>query len=102
MAICKDKMLTEMKIRGYSERTQATYLGCMLRFVKHFMISPDKLTLDNINEYQSYLVNEKKVSFTIFNQSVCAIRFFYNRVLRCNWSIEQIPYQKKDLLCLPS
>ena len=37
MAIFKDKMITEMRIRGLSERTQAVYLDCMKRFIKHSM-----------------------------------------------------------------
>ena len=98
MAIFKEKMITEMKIRGLSKKTQHLYADCMLKFVKHFMIPPDKLTLDHINQYQSHLVNVKNASWTVFNQSVCAIRFFYNKVLKCNWSIEHIPYQKKDSL----
>ena len=35
MAIFKDKMITEMRIRGLTERTQAVYLDCM----KHLTIA---------------------------------------------------------------
>jgi integrase/recombinase XerD len=100
MAIFKDKMITEMRIRGLTERTQAVYADCMKRFVKHVMIPPDKITPQHIHQYQSFLVNVKKVSWCFFNQSVCAIRFFYNKVLKYNWLIEHIPFQKKDFLCL--
>ncbi len=90
----RDMMANELKIRGYSPKTRKT-VRCMKNFVKFHMKSPDKLGLVEIKAYQVYLVNEKKVSWTVFNQSVCSIRFFYKKILLKEWDVKHIPYQKK-------
>jgi integrase/recombinase XerD len=90
------RMGDELAIRGYSKKTTEVYLYCMRRMVKFFMKSPDTLGTEDIFAYQSHLVNSN-VSWCTFNQSVCAMRFFYNRVLKKNWLIEHIPFQKKEL-----
>jgi len=95
MGILKEKMIASLKIRGYSERTQKIYIEQMIRFVRYFNISPDKLTKEHIFEYQRFLI-DSDVSWTIFNQSVCSIRFFYNKVIGNYWIIQHIPFKKKD------
>jgi len=44
MGIIKEKMIQDLEIRGFSERTQDTYLMCIKQFVKYYMKSPDLLT----------------------------------------------------------
>ncbi len=90
-----DMMSNELKIRGYSKRTHEIYLRCMRDFIKFHMKSPVELDLDDIKAYQIYLVNDKEVSYTVFNQSVCALRFFYKNTLRKEWEIKHIAFQKK-------
>lgn len=96
MGVFHDKMLTALKIKGYSEDTQKQYLYHMKRFVKFHNLSPDKLGLEDIYAYQVFLIDEKKVSFSSFNLTVAAIRFFYNHILEGEWNIKQIFYQKKE------
>jgi len=88
-------MERDLKIKGYSEKTQKTYLNCMRNFVGYHMRPPDELGIDEIRQYQYYLVEERKVSWSSFNQSVCAIRFFYNFTLKRDIEIKHIPYQRK-------
>jgi len=37
------------------------------------------------------VAQHKKVSWPVFNQTVCALRFFYHDTLHRNWMIEHIP-----------
>ena len=96
MSELRNRMKAELEIRGYSQKTVKVYLGCMTQFAGFFNKSPAALGPDDIFKYQTHLVN-RKVSWCTFNQSVCAMRFFYNRVLKKKWLIEYIPFQKKDL-----
>ena len=89
-----DMMDREIRIRGFSENTRKNYLGCMRRFVRHFMRPPDELTREDVKQYQLHLTKERGVSWNTFNVNVGAIRFFYRRVLVVDWSVEQIPYQR--------
>ena len=91
----QNQMERDMRTRGLSEVTIATYSLCMRDFVKYFMRSPEDLTLENIKQYQAYLANERRVSFSKFNQCTAALRFFYSVTVKKGWKPEDIAYQKR-------
>lgn len=101
MGYFKDQMITRIKMLGLSERTKKLYIDRMTLFVKFFNCPPDKLSLNDINYYLSYLVNVQKVQFSTYNISINAIRFFYNKVMNNKIIIEGIHYQKKNSNFLP-
>ncbi len=72
----RKEMREEMEIRGYSDRTIQLYLKQVQNFAEYFNKAPAILTPEHIHTYQVYLVQEKQVSWTYFNQTVCAMRFF--------------------------
>src|SRR3970040_1670069 len=90
----RDRMDEELRIRGYSASTRECYVRCVRNFVRHFMRPPDQLTLEHIRQYQLYLTRDRHVAWTYFNQVVCALRFFYREVLKRDWEVRHIPYQK--------
>ncbi len=90
----RDRMERDLQIRGFSTSTQQCYLARMKAMVRFFMRRPDELTLEDIHSYQLHLTRDQKVCWSSFNQSVCAIRFFYIVTLKKDWDIRHIPYQK--------
>ena len=72
----RNEMREELEIRGYSERTILIYTSHMLKFAEYFNKPPHTLQPEHIHEYQVYMVQQRQVSWTVFNQSVCAMRFF--------------------------
>lgn len=90
----RDQMDRDLQIRGFSRSTQQCYLARMKALVRFFRRPPDELTLDDIHTYQLHLTRDQKVCWASFNQSVCAIRFFYGVTLNKDWDIQRIPYQK--------
>ena len=72
----RDRMERDLQIRGFSRITQQCYLGRMKAFVGYFMRPPDQLGLEEIHQYQLHLTRERQVSWSVFNQSVAALRFF--------------------------
>ena len=95
MGKLREKMQKDMVIRGLSPKTQEVYLDQMKSFVRFHGKSPELLGLNEIYQYQVYLAQEKRVSWCFFNQSVCAIRFFYKKTLNKDWDVKHIPFQKK-------
>lgn len=91
----RDRMARDLAIRGLSPVTQKTYLALVERFVRYAGKAPDELTLEDVTRYQDHLTRERKVSYCIFNQSVCAIRFFVRTTLGRDWDVARMPYQKK-------
>lgn len=94
MGVFRDRMDQDMQIRGFSPDTRKAYLMCVYGYVRYHMRPPDELGLEEIRRYQLYMTQERKVSFSYFNQMVCALRFFYNVTLQKEWDIRRIPYQK--------
>ncbi|MDA3833629.1 MAG: site-specific integrase [Spirochaetales bacterium] len=69
-------MVEAMKIRGFSENTIEIYTNHIGYLARYFNRPPQTLSPDDIQQYQVYLVQEKKVCWSTFNQAVCAMRFF--------------------------
>lgn len=96
MTKLRAKMIEDLKIRNYSPRTIDAYVRCVAQFSRHFGKSPDHLDRDHIRSYQLYLVEQKKASWALFNQTVCALRFFYQVTLGRDSIIGHIPYPRGE------
>ena len=94
MTPLREKMSDDLRLRNYSDSTIKAYLRCIANFARHFGKSPDQLGPVEIREYQLYLVKEKRCSWAVFNQTVCALRFFYSTTLGRKEMIEEIPYPR--------
>ena len=90
----QDRMKRDLEIRGFALSTQQCYLARMKAMIRFFMRPPDELTIEDIHSYQLHLTRVEKVCWGSFNQSVCAIRFFYGVTLDKGRDIQRIPYQK--------
>jgi len=96
MTSLRQRMLEDLRIRNYSPSTQKRYIECVASFAKHFDRSPDQLGPTEIRSFQVHLVDEKKSSWTVLNQTVCALRFLYTITLDKDWAIRHIPYAKGE------
>jgi len=89
-------MLEELQRRNYSSRTIRLYLRHVAEFAKHFHRSPDQLGAENIRQYQLFLIQEKKLAWSSYNQIVCALRFFYAKTLNRAFLLEEIPFPRTE------
>jgi len=77
----RERMRAILRARNYSSRTEETYIGAVIRFARHFGTPPDQMGAEHVAAYQVWLRDEKRASHVLFNQAVCALRFFYQEVL---------------------
>jgi integrase/recombinase XerD len=84
-----------MLIRGFSDVTRYTYAYWMHRFVAFSKLAPDRLGLDEIHRWQHHLVAVDSVSSSAFNQASAALRFFYTSVIKVEWDVQRIRFQKR-------
>jgi site-specific recombinase XerD len=89
-------MLEDLRIRNYAAGTIRVYVDLVARFARFFGKSPEELGPEDIRTYQVHLVEERKVSWTVLNQTVCALRFLYTVTLGRDWAIRHIPYAKRE------
>lgn len=71
-----------LRNRHYSLRTEKTYLGWVRQFILyHNKRHPREMGVAEINDFITYLVNQKTVSASTQNQAISAILFLYRNVL---------------------
>lgn len=84
MGQLKDRLIEEIKLRGFSKRTEEVYVSVAEKFIIFTAISPVNLTLDHVRKYKLHLINSKFAPRTI-NQQISAIKFFFILVLKKRW-----------------
>jgi len=95
MTRLRQRMIEDLTIRNRSLRTIETYVYRVAQFAQHFGESPDQLGAEEIREYQLFLIETREDSWSVFNQTVCALRFFYGVCLGKKDLIERIPFPKQ-------
>jgi site-specific recombinase XerD len=92
-------MLQDMQLRGFSQRTQETYVRAVPQLAVHFHRSPDQLGEEELREYFLYLTNVKHFAPPSFTIALCGIKFFYERTLSREWKLLELvrPAREKKL-----
>lgn len=96
MTPLRQRMIDDLRIRNYSPRTIETYVERVVAFALHFGKSPELLGQEHIREYQRYLLDTKRASWAVFNQTVCALRYLYNSTLRKGWVVRHLRFPKPE------
>jgi integrase/recombinase XerD len=79
---CPEEMILKLKELRYSEKTIRTYKGMFEEFINyHFRSEIDKIDEAQVKNFLRYLVLERKISSSYQNQSINAIKFYYEKVL---------------------
>ena len=81
MTPLRQKMLDAMLVRGFSTRTQQSYLDAVTQLAKHYHLSPDSLTREQLQDYFLYLVKHRNLSPASCRLYLNGIRFLYLQVL---------------------
>jgi len=96
MGKLREQMKMDLKLKGYSPKTQAAYLGYMKNFVRYFGRSPAKMGEEEIREYLYHLVTEKDLGDSSINSAYSALKFFYKTTLGRDWNVAKIPRRKTE------
>src|ERR1700685_1721483 len=93
MTPLRQRFLDELARRNYSPRTVEAYLAGVLRLVRFTGRAPDQVSPADLREVELHLVN-KHVSWSLFNQTACALRFFYQHVLGRSHFVPHVPFAR--------
>jgi hypothetical protein len=80
-------------LRNFSAGTQQKYVQAVADFARHYGASPERLGLDEIRNYQLYLIERQLAPETI-NGFVSAVKFLYVNTLEMPWGDEQFTRMK--------
>ena len=80
MTPLEKRLIEDMKLFGYSKRTQDTYLYAVRKITTHFQTSPDQITNEQLREY--LLWHKDKYAPNTTTIALCGIKFFYQKILK--------------------
>jgi site-specific recombinase XerD len=95
MSELRRKMLTDLRIRNYAERTQEIYIARVAEMALHLGRSPEALNGEEVRDYLRFLKEEREVSRSAFAQVVGALRFLYRETLDRPEMMPRIPYPRQ-------
>ena len=76
----RQRMIADMHLRGFSEKTRSDYIRCVKKFVTFLGRSPDTATADEVRRFQVHQSETGTTPATI-NITVSALRFFFTTTL---------------------
>ena len=74
-----DSMRKALVLRNYATRTVDTYVSLLKRYLGQLDKPIEDVTLADVMAWQYTLV-ERKMSWSQFNQAVCALKFYFKHV----------------------
>jgi site-specific recombinase XerD len=85
MTALRQKMIEDMQLRGFAERTQEAYLSAVRQLAKHYQKSPDQIDEEELRQYFLFLKNEKHAARNTCTIALCGIKFFFQHTLGREW-----------------
>lgn len=98
MNVLRQKMIDDMQLHGFAERTQEAYLLAVRQLAKHYRKSPDQIGEEELRQYFLFLKNEKHAARATCTIALCGIKFFFERTLGRDWQTFEFlrpPKEKK-------
>ena len=90
------RMIEEMQLRRYSERTQESYVRAVGRLAGWCWKSPGEVDDEELRNYFLYLRNQKRLARATTTIALCGIKFFFEQVLKRDWTAMDIPRPRAE------
>lgn len=95
MTQLRQKMINDMILRRFSQKTQEAYVAAVAGLARFYKQSPEKINKGMIQSYLLHLMKERKLSWSSCNVAVSGLRFFYTQTLGMDAMFLSIPPRKK-------
>ncbi len=95
MTPLRKRMIRDLTLRGRAKTTQKSYIRIVSDLAKYYHCSPDRLTVDQIENFLFYLVDERHLGESSLNQAAHALKFFFHVTLNRSKVEFVIPTAKK-------
>ena len=85
MSELSDRMLHDMQLAGLVEGTRREYLRAVRQLAAYYMVSPDRLSERQVEQYLLYVRDELGVAKGTFEPIIAGLKFFYLYTLGYDW-----------------
>ena len=96
MTPLRQRLIEDLRLRGYAERTVEAYTQAVVYLARFFGQSPDQLTEEQVRDYLVHLTTVKKVARGTHTIALCGIKFFYEQTLGRKWTVLDVARPKKE------
>src|SRR3989344_3802552 len=76
-----DKLQTELKIRGFSDKTIQAYSFHNRKFLAFSQKQPQEMQTEDIKRYMAHLMAERKLKPASVNLAMSSLRFLYDEMM---------------------
>ena len=99
MTALRQKMIEDMQLHGFAERTQKSYMQAVRQLAEYYNKPPDQISEEELRQYFLYLKNVKNASRSTITLALCGIKFFYERTMQRQWATLALvrPQREKKL-----
>ena len=95
MTALRQRLIEDLQLRNFSSHTIEAYVRAVAHFAKRYGRSPEQLSGEQVRQYLLFLVQERRVSWSLYNQTRCALQFFYRVTLGREERFARLPCAKK-------
>lgn len=96
MTELRERMIRDMQLRRFSERTQESYLQGVRGLAKHYMRPPDQLSDRDVQDYILHMLNVRRLAWSTCNTYASGIKFLYGVTLGRTSTCLAIPPRKVE------
>jgi len=89
------RMLEDMALRGFTEKTQASYVRAVAGLARYYRRSPETLSAPDLRRYFVHLKCERNLARPTITIALCGIKFFYETTLRRDFTLTGVPRPKR-------
>ena len=75
------KLETELKLRGFSQKTVEAYKFHNSQFLSFVNKKPEEIKEDDVKAYLGNLISDRKLKPASVNLVLCSLRFYYQKIL---------------------
>lgn len=96
MTELRHRMIQDMQLRGFSPRTQRSYIDAVRGLAKFYHRSPDQLNEEEIRRFFLHLINERKAARSTTTLYLCGIKFFCETTLGRKFPVFDLIRPRKE------
>ena len=85
MTELRKRFMDDMTLHGLAPTTQNIYVNAVKQLAAHYRQSPDQISEQQLRDYFTYLIKEKRLASSTLRTQIYGIKFLYTKTLQKPW-----------------